>query len=281
MSMRFPPIPQFVEPYPDESCYSILCRCMVRAAMSTAKLCRELFPGKQMTLSYYLWQPFHAETVERWFDDTADRMQLYMLKYSCLPYRYPFLNRICQEDFECWCVGEKLYGGAYQRLTMKLGYRKWTKRFLHYCPECVKADRNRYGETYWHMIPQLPGVYVCPLHSVPLEGTALKMHNWIDLHPAEYWIPDAEPRRETISYDDLRLAVDSKWMMENGWGMELRQKELLEGLSHWQFEQAEAKARQFSSRESVKNETAYYILLANMKGKSISDYMLSKKIVDN
>ena len=53
------------------------------------------------------------------------------------------------------------------------------KKYLCYCPECAKADRHKYGETYWHMIPQLPGVYVCPIHAVPLEETPLMMKKWI------------------------------------------------------------------------------------------------------
>lgn len=280
MSTRFPPIPEFVEPYPDESCYSILCRCMVRAAMSAARFHRVMFE-RQNWFACYLWQPFHAEDLNRWIDDAAGRMPIYIRYHSCIPYRFPFLHAVHQEDFEDWAKGEELNNGMYQNLTMRLGYRKWTKRYLCYCPECVKADRNQYGETYWHMIPQLPGVYVCPIHAVPLEKTSLMLKNWIELHPAEYWIPDVETRKEKISYDDLRFVTDSKWMMEHGWGMALRQKELLEGLSQWQFEQAEAKAKMFSSRERVKNETTYYILLSNMKGKSISDFMTPRKIMDN
>jgi len=280
MSKRFPPIPQFVEPYPDENCYSILCRCMVRAAMSAARFHRMMFE-KQNWLSCYIWQPFHVEDLNRWFDDAVVRMPAYIRDHSCVPYRYPFLHTARQEDFEDWASGEELSNGIHLHLTMKLGYRKWTKRYLCYCPECAKADRHEYGETYWHMIPQLPGVYVCPIHAVPLEKTSLIMKNWIDLYPAEYWIPDAEPRRETILYDDLRLATDSKWMMEHGWGMELKQKELLEGLSHWQFEQAEAKTKRFTSQHSVKNETVYHILLANSKGMSISDFVERKEIVEN
>jgi len=46
----------------------------------------------------------------------------------------------------------------------------------------------------------------------------------------------------------------------------------MDGLSHWEFEQAEAKAKKFTSLESVKNETAYYILLANLKGESMTEY---------
>lgn len=280
MSMRFPPIPQFVEPYPDESCYSILCRCMVRAGMSAARFQRTMFE-KQRWLSCYLWQPFHAEDLKRWFDDAIERMPIYVRHHSCIPYRFPFLHLVHQEDFEDWANGEELSKGMRQNLTMRLGYRKWTKRYLCYCPECAKADRNKYGETYWHMIPQLPGVFVCPVHAVPLEETSLMMQNWIDLHPAEYWIPDVEPRKETISYDDLRLATDSKWMMEHGLEIELKQKDLLGGLSQWQFELAEAKAKRFSSRESIKKETVYYILMANMKNKSVSEFMTPRKIMNN
>ena len=272
MSKRFPPIPQFVAPYPDESCYSILCRCMVRTAMSAARFHWTMFEKKNW-LSCYLWQPFHVEDLTRWFDDATVRMAIYVRDHSCVPYRFPFLHAAYQEDFEDWANGEEMSNGIHHFLTMKLGYRKWTKRYLCYCPECTKVDRYKYGETYWHMIPQLPGVYVCPIHAVPLEESSLMLKNWIDLYPAEYWIPDVEPRRETISYDDLRLATDSKWMMEHGWGTAFKLKELIEGLSHWQFEQAEAKVKRLTSRESVKNETAYYILLANLKGNSIADYV--------
>lgn len=281
MNKRFPPIPQFVEPYPDESCYSILCRCMVRAAMSTGRFCQALF-GKQKYLSYFLWQPFRNEEVSKWFDDALSRVQTYLLEHSCIPYRYPFMNRRRRDDIHYWYIGEELSLGYYQGITRDLGYRLWTKRFLFYCPECVKNDRKTYGETYWHMIQQLPGVYICPIHAVPLEQSAILMSNhWIDLHPAEYWLPNSEPGRETFSYEDLQLAMDSKWMMENGWKTEIKLGSLLEGLTNWQFEQAGAKTCRFTNQHIVKNETVYHILLANMKGKSISYYAERKEIIDN
>lgn len=281
MSKRFPPIPRFAEPYPDESCYSILCRSAVWAAMSTAKFCREMFEKKRY-LSCFLWQPFHSEEINRWFDDAADRVQDYLQKHSCIPYRYPFLSKICQGNIEDWAVGEELTDGTYKRLTLNLGCRAWAKHYLFYCPECVKSDRQKYGETYWHMIPQLPGVYVCPVHAVPLEVSALQQsYSWMDLYPAEYWISDMEPKRGTISYDDLQLAMDSKWMMENGWKTEIRLGSLLEGLTNWQFEQAEAMTNYFTHQRNVKNETVYHILLANMKRMSISEFVEKKEIIVN
>lgn len=43
------------------------------------------------------------------------------------------------------------------------------KRYLRYCPECAKADRERYGETYWHRVHQIPELSICALHKCRLE----------------------------------------------------------------------------------------------------------------
>jgi hypothetical protein len=244
--------------------------------MSTGRFSQAMF-GKQKYLSRFLWQPFRNEEASRWFDDGTSRAQRYLLEHSCIPYRYPFMNKRGRLDIDNWYDGEKLSLGLYHGITRDLGYRCWTKRFLYYCPECVKNDRKNFGETYWHMIPQLPGVFICPAHAVPLEQSTILMNNqWIDLHPAEYWLSNTEPRRETISYADLQLATDSKWMMENGWKAEIKLGSLLEGLTNWQFEQAEAKTQQFTTQHNVKNETVYHVLLANMKGMSISDFVEQK-----
>ncbi len=37
-------------------------------------------------------------------------------------------------------------------------------RYFRYCPLCVKEDREKLGETYWHRNHQLIGVNVCPIH---------------------------------------------------------------------------------------------------------------------
>jgi len=40
---------------------------------------------------------------------------------------------------------------------------------LRYCAACAREDRERTGEAYWHRVHQLPGVYVCPDHGIPLS----------------------------------------------------------------------------------------------------------------
>ena len=271
MSASVLPIPEFVEAYPDENCYSILCRCAVRSALSTSRFRSEMFQNKR-DLNCLVWQPFRMEDLSQWFDDAGKRVRDYLKKHSCASYRYPFLEQKSRTYLQDWQDGERLTKGQYVSLTRDLGYRGWKAKYLQYCPECVKSDREKYGETYWHMIPQLPGVTVCPVHMVPLESSVLTWNNTkYDLLPAEYWLKDVKPRKETILYDDLRVAADTKWMVENGWNSEINFRLLIDGLSIWQFEQAEAKTSLYAVTRSVKAETLYYILLANVKGMSISE----------
>lgn len=49
--------------------------------------------------------------------------------------------------------------GNYNNLFSITPNRKG-KEFLRYCPVCVKESRERYGETYWNRIHQIPELAV-------------------------------------------------------------------------------------------------------------------------
>lgn len=49
-----------------------------------------------------------------------------------------------------------------------VGARSDTDSVLKYCPLCVKEDREKYGETYWHRTHQIRNVQVCPKHNCNL-----------------------------------------------------------------------------------------------------------------
>lgn len=46
-------------------------------------------------------------------------------------------------------------------------------RYIRYCPECAKEDREKYGETYWHRANQIPRTRVCPKHKCFLENSEI------------------------------------------------------------------------------------------------------------
>lgn len=58
--------------------------------------------------------------------------------------------------------------GRVNRLCMGMG------RTARYCPICLAEDQRRYGETFWHRVHQLPIVFTCPEHDVPLRSTCYR-----------------------------------------------------------------------------------------------------------
>lgn len=47
---------------------------------------------------------------------------------------------------------------------------------LYYCPMCVKEDRKKYGETYWHRDWQIENIKICPKHKCYLVDTGIKIY---------------------------------------------------------------------------------------------------------
>ena len=70
-------------------------------------------------------------------------------------------------------------------------------RYIRYCPECAKEDREKYGETYWHREHQIPKIRVCPKHRCFLENSEIEISAKTSpgLHDAENNVPEnKEPR---------------------------------------------------------------------------------------
>ena len=51
------------------------------------------------------------------------------------------------------------------------------KRFLRFCPECAKEDREKYGETYWHREHQIPRIRLCQKHRLFLENSSIPIYS--------------------------------------------------------------------------------------------------------
>jgi len=66
------------------------------------------------------------------------------------------------------------------------------ERYLRYCPICAEADRERYGESYWHRVHQMQGVDICPYHHCRLVDSSVLISGKASpgLVAAEMVIPD-------------------------------------------------------------------------------------------
>ena len=61
-----------------------------------------------------------------------------------------------------------------QSVTQGLSHRR-------YCVVCAKIDTALLGESYWHRVHNLPGVYRCAQHGVPLRETQLVVRDGMRL----------------------------------------------------------------------------------------------------
>ncbi|WP_018609778.1 TnsD family Tn7-like transposition protein [Uliginosibacterium gangwonense] len=85
--------------------------------------------------------------------------------------------RIFLDEPECQDFVDALCGHSLAHFKLKLGLL--TSRFranhpLKACPLCMQADVERHGVAYWHLTHQCPGVWICPLHHIPLRESRLK-----------------------------------------------------------------------------------------------------------
>jgi hypothetical protein len=116
-----------------------------------------------------------------------------------------------------WLLSTPLSGAQYtmpnnMAFTALNIVRRW-----RFCPQCVVADKAKYGVSYWHRSHQLCGAKICPIHDHLLHShDELKVldftlpHHWLDtaeamsLQPWEIeWQPFIYRVDRTIKEDPL------------------------------------------------------------------------------
>ncbi len=116
-------------------------------------------------------------------------------------------------------------GDNVAHLKLKLGIL--TSRFranhpLKACPMCMCDDRSEYGNSYWHLEHQYPGVWICLrhaclLHEAQLKSTGVERFAWHMPSTAQL----ASPLSEAVDEHGLaslhRLARLTSQLVDAGW----------------------------------------------------------------
>ena len=79
---------------------------------------------------------------------------------------YPYFREFLPEG-RCAKVLATMSGDSASGIKMYLGLvasRLGAKSSLRYCRSCLSDDEMAFGQSYWHRVHQLPGVWVCPIH---------------------------------------------------------------------------------------------------------------------
>lgn len=182
----------FPEIYPDELLYSQLARYHSRSGYA-----RYVYTVTDIYNNQTLVHP-NVDFVNRY---TPDAMQWITKKapwetvaeqYTMYPAYIRFLPKLQRIEA---VKGILSCEGNWKNLMRmpKLGYT----RYIRYCPECAKEDREKHGETYWHREHQIPRIRVCPRHRCFLENSeiAISAKTSPGLYDAESNVPDnTKPR---------------------------------------------------------------------------------------
>ena len=155
------PFPEF---YPDELVYSVLARYYTQSGyMRYTFAAEDLFQSKTARPDADFVNLYTSYTLEMLTRKMS--MEDVILKHTMFPYYGRFLNK--ERRNQAFQALVKMQGNYHNLLPMQKS-KDGRKRHLRYCPVCVKEDREKYGETYWHRVHQMMGIEVCPKHGCHL-----------------------------------------------------------------------------------------------------------------
>lgn len=189
-------------PFPDETLHSIFSRYHKLSGHGDYRRSLEDLTGV-MTCNAFHDTPSFLKA----FSDRAQGVEAYSIENLILHHTlYPYIKRfLLDAQVDTW--HERIKGGLRRSGGGQgLGYAHVRGQVLpRYCSQCGAEDLCTWGQSYWHRVHQLPGVWICPLHKQPLvcvDGI---------------WL--AKDQRRLFMPDDSCLAEASKVIdVEGFWG---------------------------------------------------------------
>lgn len=207
----------FPDPYPDELVYSMLARYYDHAGYLVYRCAaEELFVN-------HTCRP-NPEFVNLYTDDALRcithniSMEEVILHHTMLSaFRFLPAERL-QRAFQSLVKMGTDYCNTLPLPTNEKGQ----KRYLRYCPICVKEDRAAYGECYWHRMHQIIGVNICPEHRCYLIESPVTVNatGSPSLTSAESVVRDMDPfvapnPRDTALAKYTQLVFDAPMDMQS------------------------------------------------------------------
>ncbi len=152
----------FPEIYPDELLYSQLARYSLMSGYTAyIYAAQDLYENKSIRPDAEFLNTFTEDAI------SAITKNISMRDIVMQHTMFPFYGRFMESGRRKRAYSALLnMSGDYHNL---LAIPKGAKpRFLRFCPECVKSDREKYGETYWHRLHQMADIDFCCVHNCRL-----------------------------------------------------------------------------------------------------------------
>jgi hypothetical protein len=190
--------------YPDELVYSLLSRFYLQSGyLSYTYAAEDIYTYKQVRPDHEFINVLRPEIQE--LITKMIPIEELVEKHTMYPYYGRFLGKSRRRKaFEALVS----LNGNYRNLLVIPNKKDGADRYLRYCPLCAKADREQYGETYWHRQHQLMGVDVCPRHKCYLTDSSILISGKAtpNLIAAEKAVPEGKEISECKNLLESRLA---------------------------------------------------------------------------
>jgi hypothetical protein len=217
--MRISHFPDFLL---DETVYSVASRYLDRMQFhSHAHVCMHFFGSPSKRAGTDL--PSNLEhLVQALPPSNIYTSDMIIDRYTLFPLYAPFLA-----SSQATTLRERMKGNgiAVHAIAGIAATKVPQPQFLRYCPLCVDADREAFGECYWHRVHQAPGVLVCPLHECMLVDSSIHLrlgNTMIQFHSAERSVNTVSPRLAPAhkSLSLIQLAQNVLWLLEQSISLE-------------------------------------------------------------
>lgn len=159
--------------YPDELLYGGLARYHIRSGNQT-------FRQTDLDLFGYSSQQACRVTLTNNLKDLVKqiahisdyRVRWLMENHTLYPFYAAFLTPIEIRKLESAMI-EKRSGSILEQARVDLDSTSDRQKHLKFCPLCLTAEIEQYGEPYWHRLYQMPGLLVCTQHQILLLDSSV------------------------------------------------------------------------------------------------------------
>lgn len=218
MDGREKALAMFPTPYPGECLYSIFCRYHQRSGNRNYRTTIMQLFGSYRSFNSSVLSPYRLYCSDRWYcPETGIDSRKLMMENTA--YQYYSLNLYPWKKQAYLAIASGSH--TPQATAVSLSHEVSNKDYMCYCPECAAEDRKLYGETYWHILPQIDGVEFCPRHKCRILPSGIKR---MDVHwhliPAGHALKVQHQSPVKLAgscvKNYLELAEDSEWMLLHG-----------------------------------------------------------------
>ena len=206
--------------YPGELLYSAIARYQIRSGNLSPKAnIEELFNSRTITATADLPCGLDnlVQNLPTYSSITTDSL---INSHTLYPFYAPFLlpkrAKRVKESMK------SARGGNIHTTVGVMASAIVSPQYFRFCPECLQADLDKYGETYWHRLHQIQGVVFCSVHKVALRNSQIPIqgfnkHQYEAATEFNCWADTEYGYSKTVIKQLTNLAQDISLLIEGAY----------------------------------------------------------------